>query len=231
MKKNKIRCGVILAAVPVIYHVVIFAAPFARNSVFFLSWIFTLAAIAAEVYAVYTAFHRGKDTRSRFYGFPIARIGVIYLIVQMVLGLVFMILGSFFTVPLWIPLILYVILCGMALIGLVAVDTMREEVQRQDAKLKTDVACMRTLQSRALSIVQLAGDDKVRAALEKFSEELRFSDPVSSEALKDIEADLTACVDELQQAVADGDSRAALMLAQKAGSVLAERNRLCRRNK
>ena len=42
-------------------------------------------------------------------------------------------------------------------------------------------------------MIQLAQDDSIRTALEKFAEDIRFSDPVSSAALEAAEADLSAC--------------------------------------
>lgn len=42
--------------------------------------------------------------------------------------------------------------------------------------------------------------------LKKLAEDLRYSDPVSSDTLAEIEWDLSAAVDELQAAAIDGDS-------------------------
>ncbi len=80
-------------------------------------------------------------------------------------------------------------------------------------------------------MIQLTQESQVRQALEKFSEDLRFSDPVSSESLEDIETDLTACVEELHQAVTDDDPDNILVLIQKAETILMERNRLCKLGK
>ena len=175
------------------------------------------------------AFGREEGAKSKFYGWPIARIGAMYLIAQLVLGLVFMALGTI--IPLWVPFLLYVVLTGAAAAGLVAADAVRDEVQQQDIKLKKNVACMRALQSKAATMAQLAQDAQIRRALEQFSEDLRFSDPVSDAALADIEADLTACVDELHQAVIEGDSANTMELVRKAGIILVERNRQCRLGK
>lgn len=229
MKKNTVRWWIVLAVMLVVYDVVVFAVPFEKSAVFFLSWLFTQVAIGAQIYVIRAAFYQGEGATSKFYGWPIARIGTVYLVTQIALGLLFMALGSM--VKLWIPLILYVILLGVSAVGFVAADAMRDEVERQDVKLKKDVACMRALQSKAASLVQLAQEDQTRKALEKFSEDLRFSDPMSGETLVDIEADLTACVDELHQAVVDGDHKNASALVQKAETVLMERNRLCKLDK
>lgn len=231
MKKDIVRLRVLLAVALAVYHVVIFALPFQKNGVFFISWIFTLIAIGAQVYVVRTAFYSGESAKSKFYGFPIVRIGVAYLAIQLVLGMAFMVLGGIAEVPMQIPIVLYIVLFGASFVGFISADAMRDEIERQDVKLKKDVQNMRMLQSKASSMMQLAQDGGVCKALEKFAEDLRFSDPVSSEALEAIEADLMACTDEIQQAVTDDDREAVFVLLQKARSILAERNRLCKLGK
>ena len=231
MKKNTARWWAIWAVVLVVYNVIVFAVPFPKNTVFFLSWTFTMLAIAAQWYIVRTAFYRGEGVKSKFYGCPIAKIGVMYLAAQLAAGLVFMALGLAAAVPVWIPLILYVVLLGASAVGLISTEATRDEIARQDTKLKKDVSCMRTLQSKAMAMVPLAKDASVRVALEKFAEDIRFSDPVSSAALEAAESDLSACIDDLQQAVLDNDQEAALSLEKRAEMLLAERNRLCKLEK
>ena len=83
-------------------------------------------------------------------------------------------------------------------------------------------------------LFRLGAGVKVRALLQAASslaEELKFSDPVSSDTILEAERDLAATVDELQSAVVDGDSEAIRQLCRKAKGLLAERNRLCKLNK
>ena len=81
----------------------------------------------------------------------------------------------------------------------------------------------------AREMLQKAIDDG--SALKKLAEELRYSDPVSSAALTEIERDLSAAVEELQAAVIDADTSAVKHLCRKASALLAERSRLCKLNK
>ena len=74
-------------------------------------------------------------------------------------------------------------------------------------------------------------DSNASASVKDLAEELRYSDPVSSAALLEIEAALSAIVDELQSAIIDGDITAISQLCRKASAVLTERNRLCKLNK
>ena len=231
MKKNTVRALVILGVLLVIYHVVIFAVPFQKNATFFLSWIFTLVAIAAQTYVIPVAFGRGEDAKSKFYGFPIAKVGLTYLALQLVVGLACMALGWAAAIPFWVPLVLYVVMLGAAVVGFIAADATRDEIVRQDVKLKKDVSCMRSLQSQITAILGQSQDSAVKEAVEKFADALQYSDPVSSQALKEIESELTVCVGEVQKAVVDGDSASALSLLSRANSLLLERNRLCKLGK
>ena len=73
-----LRGCAVLAILLVAYLLVIFLIPFAHTAVFWVSFVFTLIAFGVVAAACWLAFARKPDTKSRFYGFPIARIGVIY---------------------------------------------------------------------------------------------------------------------------------------------------------
>lgn len=229
MKKDTLRAVVVAIAVLVMYNIVAFMIPFAKTAVFWVSWGFTLAAFAVVAGAIYIAFVQKPDARSRFYGFPIARLAVIYGAVQLVLSFVFMAIGGI--TAWWVAVIAYTLELCLAVIGLVTTEASRDEIQKQDSKLKKDVSAMRAIQSKANQLPSMCEDADAAAAVKAFAEELRFSDPVSSEAIADAEADLAAAVDQLQAAVVDGDAEQIKVLCRKAGAVLAERNRLCKLNK
>lgn len=224
MKKNWIRgilAGVILLAV---YHILAFAVPFRHSALFWTSYGFGWAAFAMLGLGAYLGLGRKADAKSKFYGFPIARLAVIYFGVQMVLGFAAMAVS---VVPVWAAVVVYGILLALAALGMIGADAVVEEIHRQDAKLKKDVTFMRSLQSK---VNQMATQTEV-PEVKKFAEDVRYSDPVSCEALAEIERDLAAAVDELQAAIVDGDRDAIPALCRKAASVLGERNRLCRLNK
>lgn len=229
MKKNAIRWWVVLGVVLVVYNVLAFALPFPKTAVFAVSYLFTTIAILAQIYVIRTAFYRGEGVKSKFYGFPIAKLGVIYLAVQLIAGLVFMALGLI--VPVWLPLALYVVLLGIAAAGFVAADAARDEVVRQEVKLEKDVSRMREFQAKGRALVTLNQVPEAARPLEKLAEDLRFSDPVSSEALTEIEDQLAECLAQLQEAVSAQKTEQILSVCQEAEHILAERNQLCKLSK
>ena len=229
MKKNAIRWWVLLGVVLVVYNVLAFALPFPKTAVFAVSYLFSMIAILAQIYVIRTAFYRGEGVKSKFYGFPIAKVGVIYLAIQLIGGLVFMALGL--AVPVWLPLVLYVVLLGIAVAGFVAVDAARDEVVRQEVKLEKNVSRMREFQAKGRALVTLNQVPEAARPLEKLAEDLRFSDPVSSEALTEIEDQLAECLAQLQEAVSAQKTEQILSVCREAERILAERNQLCKLSK
>ena len=219
----------VLALLFVVYTLIVLAVPFAKGGMFWLTYLFTAAAFGVQAYVFKLSFEKEAGAKSKFYGFPIARVGVLYLAVQIVLGLVFMALAA--VAPVWLALVLYLALLVAAAVGVIATDSIRDEVERQDIQLKKDVATMRALQSKAAALPVRCEDATAKAALEKLAEEFRYSDPVSAPALTDLETDMAAIMEELSAAVTDGDNAAVLALCKKISATLAERNRLCKLNK
>ena len=67
----------------------------------------------------------------------------------------------------WIAVIVFVLMLAVAAVGIIAADAMRDEVERQDAQLKTDVAAMRALQSRAAALASRCEDAELKADAQK----------------------------------------------------------------
>ena len=227
MKKDTIRFGLTVAILLVLYLLVVFLIPFAKTPVFWLSFGYTLAAFAVAGAAFWIAFLRHPGAKSRFYGFPIAKIGAVYWLVQLIAGLLAMALGSW--IPVWLAVLVYTAALGAAAIGLIAADAVADEIHAQDDKLRKNVTVMRTLQSQVSQLD--CTDPEAAAAVKKLAEELHYSDPVSSPALEEAERDLSAAVANLQSAVLDNDPPVIKQLCRTASRLLTERNRLCKLNK
>ena len=225
MKKDTIRGIVALAVVLVLYILIAFLIPFVHTAAFWVSFAFTLIAFAVVSVSIYIAFIKKPDAKSRFYGFPIARIGVIYGAVQLVASLAAMALSRW--IPWWIATVVYAIAFGVAVIGLVAAEVVVEEIQTQDVKLKKDVSLMRTLQSQVSQMATGSESNALRALAEEF----RYSDPVSSENTEAAEAALEIAVRDLRTAYIDGNEEEVAKHCRNVSALLADRNRLCKLNK
>ena len=229
MKKNTVRGLIVLAILLVAFIAIAFAVPFARTTVFWLGFGFAVLAILFQLYIFKIAASANGDAKSRFYGFPIARIGVYYLVIQLVVSLVEMALAK--VLPTWVALLINIILAAIAIIGCITVDTMRDEIVQQDGKLKKNVANMRELQSLSRALVAQCPEGEIKGIVEKLADEFRYSDPVSSDSTYDMEEDMRSQIGNIQQALVDSDFTGVKKLCAKLMDSLVERNRICSVNK
>lgn len=229
MRKNLVRTYGILAILFVVFTVVVFAVPFVKNAVFWVSYLFVMLAIGVQGYAIHTAFSKEEPVTSKLYGFPVARIGFIYLVAQTISSVIFMVLAVI--LPLWVAIVVSIVALGAAGVGLITTDAMREEILRQDAVLKKDVSAMRAMQSKTRMLIGQCGDATLIPELRKLSETMQYSDPVSNEVLQAIEFELSQLIDEVQKAVVEQEYDAARLLVNRVMDTLIERNRLCKLNK
>lgn len=225
MKKDTIRAMIVTVVTLAIYNLIAFVVPFEHTAAFWVSYGFTMASFGVVAASIYIAFIKNPDVKSRFYGFPVARIGVLYGVAQLIVSVIVMAVAAL--IPWWIPVLVYALGMGVAVIGLVGAEAVVDEIKTQDVKLKKDVSIMRSLQSKISQIASQTDD----AAIKALAEEFRYSDPVSNEAIAEAEADIAAAIDALQSAYVDGDQEAMAQLCRKASALLAERNRLCKLNK
>lgn len=229
MSKNEKRGYAVLAVLLVVFSVYTFAVPFERTGIFWLAYVAGIVALLFQIYVFKLAFSGDGSAKSKFYGFPVLRVGIIYLAVQMIISMSEM--GLAWLLPNWVAVLINVFPIAFAIIGCVVTETMREEINKQDKTLSYDVNNMRALQSVSASLVGQCADGELKKAVQKLADEFKYSDPKSSESILDAENELKVQMDELKSAIIENDSDAAITLCKKISVNLAERNRLCKLEK
>lgn len=209
----------------IVFSVIAFALPFPSGGAFWMAYCFGMLALCLQIYVFEVSFAKGKEVKSKFYGFPIARIGVIYLAIQVVLSFVEMALANI--MPAWVALSVNIVLLALAMIGCVSADMMRDEIIRQDVQLIKNVSNMRELQSMTAALAGQCEDSELKKLLQKVADEFRFSDPVSADATMALESELKNQAREIQQALIDEDYMSARKMTNKMLVDLKERNRVC----
>ena len=230
-QKNRARMLLIHLILLAVYCVLVFVIPFKREAVFWISFGFAVLAFLAQAYYFKTALDHGEGAKSKFYGFPILRVGILYLIATVVTSFIFIILATFVDVPAWIPVIVFVILLATAAIGLIVTETVRDEVEHQEEVVKKNVQSMRALITEASSIANGCENPELKKLLQDLAENFRFSDPVSSEATEGAEAGLSDLLRQLRTAVEENHGEEIEALVRKTANALIDRNQICKSGK
>ena len=228
MTKNTTRGILTLVIVLAVFSVIAFVIPFPKNTVFWIAYACGVFAILFQLYIFRSSFGKA-DARSRFYGFPIARLGIYYLVIQLAVSVIEIALSKF--LPTWTVIVINVLILAAALIGCITAETMREEIAAQDTRLKKNVSNMRELQSLTAALSNQTSDAELKKSLQKLADEFRYSDPLTSEKTKELEMDMRSQIGDLQQAITDGDINGTKSLCEKLQDCLRERNRICALNK
>ena len=124
-KKNTIRAIIITVIIFELFNLIAFTIPFAHTAAFWFSYGFTYLALGVMAATIYLAFIKNPDAKSRFYGFPLARIGIIYGIAQLIASLLVMTFAKWISG--WIPAAVYAIGFGAAAIGLIGAEAVVDD--------------------------------------------------------------------------------------------------------
>lgn len=226
-KSNK--AVVVLVVIAVMFSVVAFAVPFPKNASFWIAYVAEIIAIALQVPIFKVAFGGAGDLKSKFLGFPIARVGYTYLIIQTILSVMFFSMG-WIPVPAWITAVVCVLVLGIMLVCSITADIARQTVQKIEQTTKADTSLMMSLRTRSSQLVNRTNDPALKKELERLAENIRYSDPVSSAVITGEEQRLVSALTQLESAVINSDSRA-IEMCKNVQIALDDRNAACKMNK
>ncbi|WP_019892661.1 hypothetical protein [Allobaculum stercoricanis] len=221
----------IYAIILVVYIIGFLIIPFNKVAASWISFAFTIIAIAASLFVFNQAFNSKETLVSKIYGYPIFRVGAVYALAQLAIGIVICTIGAFVAVPYWVALLLSIIMLGAAAIGVIITDNTRDLVEHVDETVKVDTEVVTNFQIDIAGIVDCCEDSNLKSELEKLNDAFRFSDPVSNAKTKEAEDKINVLLNELKANVESNNVSEATALVKKITNALAERNRICKASK
>lgn len=221
----------IYAILLVVYIVAFLIIPFNKIAASWISFAFTIIAIAGSLLIFNFAFNAKETPVSKIYGYPIFRVGAAYALAQLVIGVVICAISAVIAVPYWVALLVSVILLGAAAIGVIITDNTRDLVEEVDESVNVDTKNVTRFQIDIASIDDVCENTEVKADLEKLNELFRFSDPVTNDETREVEESIKTMLAELKTIVADGSTDDINALIKRITNTLNERNRICKASK
>lgn len=228
INKNMKTAAIMLAIAFVVYNVILFvAAGFVdHNAVFWLSWVFVLLGFVTMAIVGVFLGEEGLHMRDWIFGFPMLRYTYIYIIGELVLSVIFMLCEH--TASWKLAFILQFILICIYLVFVVGCFFAKRTIHEVKTNTKDKTTFIRMLRVDAEMLVEKCNDAETKALCQKLAEDIRFSDPMSNEALFELEKEITLAVSSCNDAIAAGDLETAKELCGKASVLLTERNKKCK---
>lgn len=219
MKKTKALGYAILAIFFVILNMIAFALPTHKAGTFWVAYVFTMIAFVAQIVIWKMAFCRANTLKSKFLGFPVVTIGIVYLASQMMVFSIFLVIP---TLPIWSAIIICAIILGVSAMCMISAEIGREEIEQVETKVRLKVFNIEELQSEVELLADIETDNTVKTALDQLAEKIQFIDPMSDDTLADVETKISGKIMDLKTA---GDK---LPVIDEINSFLSDRNKKCK---
>lgn len=208
----------------VVFLVAALAIPFDKTcTTYWVAFLFCVVSVGVLAFVLYR-WGADETVQSRYYRMPILRVSALYVAVQMTLG--FIVMGFASVCPVWVPLVLFVALCGAAAVGVLFSEDAGAQTEQTDDRTDDDRR-MRLLTQEMATVTGRCADPGLSQDLAALAERFRYSDPVGSTVTIPIEDAMSRAVTRLKGAVAERDYAAASRLVSDLDELLEERNRLC----
>lgn len=127
-----------------------------------------------------------------------------------------------------VVLAVQIIILGIYAIFALSCLLAKETVEEVNINIKEHTSYIKLLRVDAEMVAQNANDITTKEAFTKLAEQIKYSDPMSSEELTIIESELKTCIQSALEAVKRNDYEESMQCCRQAELLLAERNEKCK---
>lgn len=230
MKKNFKNYALVWGILLVVFNAVVFIAKpiipgytFNYDGRFWISWVFIIVAFIGNLVCAFVAFSSKNNTKL-FYNLSLITISWTALIVMEIVGVCLMLIPN---CPSWIAAIICILVFAFNVITVIKARWAAETVEAVDEKIKTKTLFVKMLTVDAESLLAHAQTQEAKAACKKVYEAVRYSDPMSDEALADVESQIALKFNEFSNAVTES-ADSIKKLADELVVLIGDRSRKCK---
>jgi len=194
------------------------------DGAFWVGYIFITIAFIGQLICVYIAF-KADNIKKLFYNIPLISISYVGLVVMLVVG------GLTMAIP-GMPNGFSTIIC-LATLGFTAISVIKatfaaEIVSDIDDKIATETAFIKAMTVESRNLVNRANASTLKKQCKKVYDAFRYSDPMSSVALADIEQRIKEEFDALTDAIIGDDLVGTESSVKEITTLIVERNTKCK---
>ena len=230
MKKGFQRYTAAWAALLILFNLICFVTPaewYGFNKFggsFWAGYVVIMLALLGQLVCAYKAF-QAENAKKFFYNLPLITASYTGLILTLVLGGLCMAIPD---VPNWLGAIVGAVVLAFTAVAVIKASAAADIVESVDKMVTEKTAFLRVATADAEVILASAKSEETKAACRKVYEALRYSDPMSNEALSVTEAKITVKLGELKAAAAADDTEKTKTAAEDLMLLIKERNTKCK---
>ena len=229
MKKGFKYFAAVWAVLFVLFQVIAFVSPGWTDvekytGSFWCGYVFITLCFAGQLACAWFALKDGRGHKT-FYNMSLFTTCYGGLIVSFIFGGLCMLLSL---LPYWAAILVCVIILAAQVLAVAKTVAAIEIVSNVDQKVKVKTFFVKSLTVDAESLLMSVSDDEVKQQCKKVYEAVRWSDPVSHDALSSLETTITLKFNAFSSAAKTGDREAVSELAKELLVLLSDRNNKCK---
>ena len=191
---------------------------------FWIGYIFIMITFIGQIICSFFAFKADTDDKM-FYNVSLIKTSFSGLIASFVIGGLCMLISP---LPYWVGVIVCAIILAANVLSVVKATTAIDEIEHIDTTLKTQTFFIKSLTVDADTIMASAKSEVTKAECKKVYEAIRYSDPMSNNALASVECQITVKFAEFSEAVKADNAEKVTVLAKELIILVGDRNKKCR---
>ncbi len=229
MKKARNTFLVIWAICFALYNVIVFVVPnenYGTES-FWIGYALITVALVGNLISSFVALN-SKSNAKLFNNIPLITTSIVETVVSSIAGAVFIAVPG---IESWaVVVVSAVILAVSAIVSLVAKST-ADTVSDIDDKIKSKTSFIKGITLDAEMLMSSAENSEIKAEIKKVYEAFRFSDPMSSDALNDVEDRIQNQFNLLQEVVITENTEKVSQVSKDLLNLIDYRNKKCKISK
>lgn len=229
MKKNFITYTITWALLLALFNLITFIIPAMPENdkytdSFWIGYAFITVMLIGQLVCAAMVFNK-DELKNAFYNISLLKIGYSGLIFSIVIGSICMI---FSFLPYWVGIVLCAVTLVFNVLCVLRAKTAADTVSEIDDKVKVKTFFIKSLTVDAESLMARADDEAIKAECKKVVEALRYSDPMSNDALSSAEGQITIKFASLSEAVGEKDNEKVSSIAKELLILIDDRNKKCK---
>lgn len=224
MKKTFNLYAICWAILFVLFNAITFIVPTVKAPSFWIAYVLIALSFIGQLICAYFAF-KEDDNKKFFYNVSLITISYSSTIVSVIVGILFMVIPF---VPAWVGAVVCLIILAFSAVSILKAKAAIDIVSGIDEKVKAKTLFIKSLTVDAETLMTKAKSDSVKTELKKVYEAIRYSDPMSNEALSSVESQITLKFDTLSKAVEADDVETVKTSTEEMLILVNDRNKKCR---
>lgn len=205
------------------FNAIAFIVPNEMKANFWAGYIFITLAFWGQLFCANIAF-KAENAQKFFYNFPLISISFVGTVLMLVIAGLTMVISA---IPVWVGIVFCLIILAFTAIAIINASVVSKTVSNIDTKIKAQTLFIKKLIADATTLMSKAQTTQAKEVTKKVYEKIRYSDPVSNDALSSIESQITVRFKEFENAICE-NSEKVTSLGEELIILIEDRNTKCK---